>query len=64
MYVRAKLAEIVPGLVVHVEFGDTNLSNAKMTVVRVNGDATNEVEIDANDEGFEITKETIRYHSL
>ena len=53
--------DVVPSLVLRVEFRDSDIENAKMTVVRVNGDAATEVEIDAKDPRFKITDETISW---
>jgi len=40
---------------------DQHLRDTKMTVVRVNGDMRNVVDIDARDDGFKITDESITY---
>ena len=57
--------ELVPCLVIKVEFEfrDQELGDAKMTVVRVNGDMRNvvDIDIDAVDDGFKITSESITY---
>ena len=53
--------ELVPCLVIQVEFRDQMAENAKMTVVRVNGDMMNEVVIDVENPGFKITGESITY---
>ena len=47
-----------PCLIILVEFVNENLYNTKLAVVRLGGQ---EVEINADDEGFEIANEMIRY---
>ena len=53
--------ELLPFLVIQIEFCDQMVENAKMTVVRVNGDMMNEVAIDVENPGFKITGESITY---
>ena len=52
-------SELKPCLVIQFEFCDQMVENAKMTVVRVNGDMRNEVVIDVENPGFKITGDSI-----
>ena len=53
--------DVVPNLVLRLEFRDKDIENAEMTVVRVNGDAATEVDISAEDPRFKITGEKISW---